>query len=201
MSVAIVWGGSAAGVMLLGLLLFNLKYRQFGLWPAVSPDSWQARTFWLLFRTTNLSALCLAAVGWQPGTFSDPARLASAVAAASLGFVYLRSCLTLGSRNLYCGMQGLNRRGVYRLSRNPQYTTAIAAYGLLVIASSAEGLLLLAIILTGIYWLMARSEEPWLSDTYGAEYRDYVAEVPRFLGIRSLIGFLAQHASSQRRQP
>ena len=199
MSVSIVWIGVGAGLLLLGLLLVNLRYRHFGMWPVADPAGWKSWLFWSLFRTANVSALTLAAVDWQPGVLQSPERMVSAITAARLGLAYLRSCMTLGSGNLYCGRHGLNCSGIYRLSRNPQYATAIAAYALLVVASSAAGMLPIVIILIAVYSLMARNEEPWLSEAYGAAYQEYVAEVPRFFGMRSLIGLVGANSPSQRR--
>jgi protein-S-isoprenylcysteine O-methyltransferase Ste14 len=34
----------------------------------------------------------------------------------------------VGSKNLYCGRDGLVIEGIYRWTRNPQYSTAIPAY-------------------------------------------------------------------------
>jgi len=42
-------------------------------------------------------------------------------------------------------------------------------------------------------WFLATPfvEEPWLLAQYGAEYAAYCREVPRFLGVRRLLGGLA----------
>ncbi len=76
---------------------------------------------------------------------------------------------------------GLHRSGFYRYSRNPQ----IVAYGLVII-----GVAFLWPSLYGLGWvliygavghMMIRTEEEHLGRVFGAEYKRYCEEVPRYL--------------------
>jgi hypothetical protein len=111
-------------------------------------------------------------------------RLGFAAASAVAGAAYGYALWSLGRTATYCQASGLATRGVYRWTRNPQYATAIAAFAALGVAAGAWHATSLAAALVTVYALMAVAEEPWLEASYGREYLDYKAEVPRFFNIR-----------------
>ncbi len=82
---------------------------------------------------------------------------------------------------------GLNKIGIYRISRNPMYVAAILLFiGLALMAWSAgvlTGVLLSIITLWKIiafYWVI-RHEESFLESKYGNDYIEYKKVVPRYL--------------------
>lgn len=82
---------------------------------------------------------------------------------------------------------GLVERGMYRWSRNPIFLWMLVAWiGLtLLVFDALLGVLLLGMIV-GVN-AQVRTEERWLSETYGEPYRAYAARVGRFvpgLGLR-----------------
>jgi protein-S-isoprenylcysteine O-methyltransferase Ste14 len=110
-------------------------------------------------------------------------------------FVTVCGYFNLGLGNTYCGSDGLVTGGLYRFSRNPQYTASII--GLIGLSIGANSILtiVLAVLLIGAYVLMALVEEDWLKQLYGAPYRDYCAQTARFLDIPGLL------ALAERRKP
>lgn len=127
--------GGAAGVTLIGLLIWTSLDPNRSFWPAPSHWSWQSLLFWGLFRTLNISALALAAIDWQTWHGLSADRLVGGAVALLGGGLYLAACYALGRGNLYCGKDGLVTHGMYRWTRNPQYATAIPAYLGLALAS------------------------------------------------------------------
>ena len=75
-------------------------------------------------------------------------------------------------------------RGIYRWTRNPQYSTVIPVYAALAVASDSGPVYLLAMAMITVYVLMALAEEPWLAAAYGAAYHRYCGHVPRFFNWR-----------------
>ena len=103
----------------------------------------------------------------------------------------------LGLGNTYCGKDGLVTGGLYRFSRNPQYTASII--GLIGLSLGANSILtiILSAVMIGVYVLMALVEEEWLKQRYGAPYRDYCRETSRFLDIQGLIALLDRKKPSR----
>ena len=111
-------------------------------------------------------------------------RFGFAAVSMMAGIAYLYALWSLGRKATYCQASGLATDGVYRWTRNPQYATAIVAFGALGLAADAWDATALAAALAAVYALMAVAEEPWLEARYGRAYLDYRAEVPRFFNLR-----------------
>ena len=76
---------------------------------------------------------------------------------------------------------GVNRRGIYRLSRNPMYI----AYFLLFLGCAflTQSLLLLGLVLifqAAAHWIIL-AEERWCAGQFGEAYHRYCREVRRYL--------------------
>jgi protein-S-isoprenylcysteine O-methyltransferase Ste14 len=72
--------------------------------------------------------------------------------------------------------------GPYRFSRNPMYTGMALAYlGGALSVNSGWSLLLLPFVMLGIYQLVIKREERYLSSAFPAEYGDYKKKVRRWL--------------------
>jgi len=76
----------------------------------------------------------------------------------------------------------LNTTGLYSMSRNPLYLANILMFnGLVIVYGNLFALLLCNLFLFGQYHLIIRSEESYLRDKYGEDYRVYCERVPRLL--------------------
>ncbi|MGL4395580.1 MAG: methyltransferase [Hyphomicrobium sp.] len=127
-----------------------------------------------------------------------------AALAALLAFaVYACALFALGRSSTYCSASGLNTRGIYQWTRNPQYTAAILAYTLLALAAPTPAGIAMTALLCATYALMAFAEEPWLSTAYGSAYAAYAARVPRFVNVargqRLILVLLRQLARTPQR--
>jgi protein-S-isoprenylcysteine O-methyltransferase Ste14 len=178
-------GAASALFLIAGLIGGILGSGTWRIWPAPPIGSLKSFIFWTLFRTLNVVVLVLAIERFVAAAGAlTPLRLGFAVVSAVAGAVYLYALWSLGRKATYCQASGLATGGVYRWTRNPQYATAIVAFGALGLAADAWDATALAAALVAVYALMAIAEEPWLEARYGRAYLDYRAEVPRFFNLR-----------------
>ena len=180
--------GLGAGAILNLLLLRTLLAPPFRIWPTPEPGSWQSLTFWTLFRGGMVLTFAVALLDWNSAGLLDASRLLIGLPLFLVGFgVTVCGYFNLGLGNTYCGADGLVNHGLYRFSRNPQYASSIL--GLIGVAISADSWLALplAALMSGVYVLMALTEEAWLEQRYGKPYRDYCARTARFVDLPELV--------------
>lgn len=173
--------GLTAGTALVLLLLLTVVDAPVRIWPTPMKLSPMGVVFWGLFRGLHAIALALVIIDFADVDEGSLGLRIAAMAMTLLAFLgFHLTGLRLGQENLYCGSEGLETRGVYRFSRNPQY--AVAMPGLIASAVAAWSLpaVLVTSLLASAYMLMALAEEPWLRQTYGRAYDRYREEVPRF---------------------
>ena len=190
--------GLTAGIILDLLLLRTLLAPPFRSWPTPEPGSWQSLTFWGLFRGSWLATFVIAAFDWNAVPLLDWTRYIVALPLGLAGlFITVRGYFNLGLGNTYCGADGLVTGGLYRFSRNPQYTASIV--GLIGLSLGANSVLTIAMstVLFSAYLLMALVEEDWLKQRYGAPYRDYCRMTARFLDVQGLIALLDRKKPSR----
>ncbi len=192
--------GLIAGVTLDLLLLRTLLFPPFRIWPTPEPGSWQSLSFWGLFRGVWVLTFLTAALDWDSTQLLDWTRFIPALP-LGLGGLFVTVCgyFNLGLGNTYCGAHGLVTGGLYRFSRNPQYTASII--GLIGLSIGANSILTIALsaVIIGAYVLMALVEEEWLKERYGAPYRDYCRQTARFLDMQELAQALG--AVIERKKP
>jgi protein-S-isoprenylcysteine O-methyltransferase Ste14 len=177
--------GLISAVVLITLLLRTITDPVFRAWPTPGPDTWQHAVFWTSFRLLNVCAIALACVGPNGALgLTDELRGAGLVLLTVSISLYLHACLSLGRDNTYCRRDGLVTEGIYRWTRNPQYSTIIPAYAGLAVAADGAATYLLCALLSVVYVLMALAEEPWLTTAYGSDYDSYRSRVPRFFNWR-----------------
>ena len=190
--------GLAAGATLDLLLVRTLFAPPFRIWPTPEPGSWQSLTFWGLFRGAMVATFVVAVLDWNSTPLLDWTRFIPGVPLGLIGLV-ITVCgyFNLGLGNTYCGTDGLVTRGLYRFSRNPQYTASIV--GLVGLSIGANSLLTIAMstVMIGAYVMMALVEEDWLKRLYGAPYRDYCMQTARFLDLQGLLALVERRKPSR----
>jgi protein-S-isoprenylcysteine O-methyltransferase Ste14 len=191
--------GLASSLTLIALLGASRLSTKVSIWPCPDHRSWQALTFWSLFRISNVSTLITLVLTCAPGLMHSVPRMTALVLGAAIFICYVIACLELGPKNLYGGTGGLKTEGLYRWSRNPQYATAIPGYIALALAAHSVWALILAALLSMAFWLMATLEETWLEAAYGDVYARYRNRVPRFFNLDRLRAALRRTVSFVRR--
>lgn len=76
---------------------------------------------------------------------------------------------------------GINRKGLYQVSRNPMYVAYFIYFlGCLLLAQSLVLLAILLIFQISSHWIIL-SEERWCLKKFGQEYIDYMNKVRRYI--------------------
>jgi protein-S-isoprenylcysteine O-methyltransferase Ste14 len=190
--------GLPAGLILDLLLLRTLLAPPFRIWPTPEPGSWQSLTFWGLFRGGMIATFIVAALDWNATPLLDWTRHIVALPLGLTGlFITVCGYFNLGLGNTYCGADGLVTGGLYRFSRNPQYTAAIIGLVGLSIGANSILTIIMSVVMSGAYVMMALVEEDWLKQLYGAPYRDYCRETSRFLDVQGLITLIERKKPSR----
>jgi protein-S-isoprenylcysteine O-methyltransferase Ste14 len=195
MTLLVLACGLSAGVLLDLLLLRTLLAPPFRIWPTPEPGSWLSLTFWGLFRGSWLATFVIAALDWGNTPLLDWSRYIVALPIGLAGLIItVGGFFNLGLGNTYCGADGLVTGGLYRFSRNPQYTASII--GLIGLSLGANSIItiVMSAVMVGAYVMMALVEEDWLKQLYGAPYRDYCRKTARFLDVQGLITLIEQHS-------
>jgi protein-S-isoprenylcysteine O-methyltransferase Ste14 len=187
-----------AGVTLDLLLLRTLLAQPFRIWPAQA-GSWQSIIFWSLFRGAWLATFIVAALDWNSTPLLDWTRFIPGLPLGLVGLgITVCGYFNLGLGNTYCGADGLVTGGLYRFSRNPQYTASIVGLIGLSIGANSVLTIVLASVMIGANVLMAMVEEDWLKQRYGAPYRDYCMQTARFLDVAGLLALIERKQPSRR---
>jgi steroid 5-alpha reductase family enzyme len=192
--------GLIVGLTLNLLLLRTLLAPPFRIWPTPEPGSWQSLTFWGLFRSGMVLTFVVAILDWNSAGLVDLSRLIIGVPLFLVGFgITVFGYFNLGLGNTYCGADGLVSHGLYRFSRNPQYASSIM--GLIGTAIIADSWLTapLAFLMSGVYVLMALTEEAWLDHHYGATYQEYRQRTARFFDTQGFLLALVDRKQPSRR--
>ncbi len=180
--------GLTVGVTLDLLLLRTLLAPPFRIWPTPEPGSWQSLTFWGLFRGGMVLTFVVAILDWNSAGLIDWSRFIIGAPLFLVGFgITVFGYFNLGLGNTYCGADGLVSHGLYRFSRNPQYTSSIMGLVGLVICANAWLAVPLAFLMSGAYVLMSLVEEAWLDQHYGASYQAYRQRTARFFDVQGLV--------------
>src|SRR3989337_2691195 len=146
--------GLAAGVTLDLLLLRTCLAPPFRVWPAPEPGSWQSLTFWGLFRSGMVVTFVVAIIDWNATPFLDWTRFIIGVPLGLIGLgITIGGYFNLGLGNTYCGSDGLVSHGLYRFSRNPQYTASIVGLIGLSVGANSALTIIMATVMTGAYVL------------------------------------------------
>lgn len=151
--------------------------------PPPNKQSWQYRTFWLLFRLYLYPLVAFSIFVFAPAEgFWPIARqfIGGALAFVGIGLASWIS-LQMGWSNAFGEARGLVTDGWFRYSRNPIYVaTWCGLLGWAILINDLRVSFLL-FLWSAMYWLAPRFEEPWLENQYGEDYRAYKRRTPRFL--------------------
>jgi len=183
-SLILFWVTLALELIYLVLFILTIRLSNFRFWPPPKPRSWQFFSAWLMASIVVINGFFLGLLDFDSFILSHlRQRLPFAI-----GFIVLGSVIggwawsSFGLRNTIGVGYKLITHGPYRYSRNPQYIAdSLGAIGYMIFSNSWMVVVIgwLGILLN---YLAPFTEEPWLEERYGEEYRQYKHRVPRFIG-------------------
>lgn len=181
--------GLAMGLTLNVLLFRTLFFPPFRIWPTPTPGTWQSITFWTLFRGGMVLTFATGIADWNAVPLLDQGRFFVGIPLFVVGFgICVMGYFNLGLGNTYCGSDGLVTGGLYRISRNPQYTFSIMGLIGEAIFTNSYLAIIMCVVMSCVYVGMALTEEAWLTNLYGDSYKRYCQATARFLDIPALLG-------------
>jgi protein-S-isoprenylcysteine O-methyltransferase Ste14 len=166
------------------LFILTIKLPNFRFWPPPKPRSWQFFLAWLIAGVVLVNFMFLGLSNFDsfvlPGLKQRlPFALGFFAVGATIGSWAFS---TVGLRNTIGVGNKLITGGPYKYSRNPQYIgDSFNIIGYMVFTNSWM-IWLIGLIGVALNLLAPYTEEPWLDERYGEEYRIYKRLVPRFIG-------------------
>lgn len=170
---------------LMYILLFALTIRGHGFrfWPPPSHRSWQFFVAWTLAFFVVVSFLFLGVLDfdsfWLPAFWvrfyvAMPLFIIASVMGIWVYLVFpLRTTIGLGNR--------LITTGPYRYTRNPQYLGDSLSILVFMLLTNSWMVWVIGVLGVLLNILAPFTEEPWLEERFGEEYRQYKTRVPRFI--------------------
>lgn len=181
MIVALV-AGLAAALVLLASIIWSVAIPDRRLWPPKTSTHWSKIVVWALTLVIFGSVIYLGIADWNRLEWPTAMRWAVGLPLILVGNVVVWCGVAeIGIKATSGDAAKLQRNGLYRYWRNPQYVADMAILiGWIILSASiwvlpvaSAGLLLLAIA--------PIAEEKWLEEVYGDEYRAYRATTRRYL--------------------
>ncbi|GAB3695045.1 hypothetical protein GCM10028858_05400 [Halorubrum pallidum] len=142
---------------------------------------------WALVAAFNCSLVATAVLTWGEWAVAGPVRVVGGGGLTLVGTaVFAWGARPMASDETMGVTGDLYTNGPYAYTRNPQYLGMIA--GVTGFAVLSGSLLVAALAATHVGWvlLLPRAEEPHLRAEFGDPYDEYVARVPRFVGLRTV---------------
>ncbi len=172
-----------SGIAIVLISLASAITGKFQFWPPPGKDTWQHKSFLILFRGFLYPLIALTVVEFEVvESVRAIGQFVVGLIMLSAGFgLAFRITFGLGWRNAFGEKLGLRTTGWFAWSRNPIYVvTWLGLIGWGLIANSI-GVSILLILWALLYLIAPLLEEPWLEREYGDAYRDYKKSVPRFI--------------------
>lgn len=148
--------------------------------PGASTAGW---TLYILHAVATLSAARRSSETSRK--VGEPPVAVGSIVALLGSVLYTTSVRQFGSVDQVSGREAgeLVTSGPYRFSRNPQIIGWALSLGGISLASRSRRALLLVAAFFVVHELYLPVEERHLERTFGEEYRSYLREVPRYLGL------------------
>jgi len=175
----IFYTGLTSSTLLLGLMTATVYSRKFRFWPP-GKNNRKRITYWILSTANMISLTYMTVKGLQ--NFSITINSVISITAIIGGILVTLKAIKQLSLKQTSGLdKSFVDEGLYQYSRNPQVLgNLITLLGIVALLRSLRPVLVSSI--TGLWLIMmVFSEELWLDQEYGDEYREYWRKVPRFL--------------------
>lgn len=170
------------GLYFFASLLWSITYPEKRVWPPKDATVGVKLRVWTATVAIFAAAFVFGVADWNALNWPAPVRWGIGLTLIIIGNVVVWSgVMKIGFAATSGEVDTLRTDGLYAWSRNPQYVADMAIIvGWAVLSASAATFLVAAfgVLILGIAPL---TEEPWLEENYGQEYRDYKKSVRRYL--------------------
>ncbi|PSG98857.1 MAG: hypothetical protein BRC29_01880 [Nanohaloarchaea archaeon SW_7_43_1] len=180
--------GFAAAITLAVLMALSSLKKNYRFWPPSERNfCWLA--YWILAGINVSSLVLLMNLNFPLLEFN--LQILAGLLTGTIGtLITFAAILKLGANTTSGLTDELIDSGLYSISRNPQVMgNLLMLVGLTVLLPRPE-IILLAIITAVWLFLMVFTEEKWLEEKYGENYRNYKSDVPRFINISKMESLL-----------
>jgi protein-S-isoprenylcysteine O-methyltransferase Ste14 len=168
-------------ILLFGIV-WSIAFPKKRIWPPPKKLSWQYPTTWVLFHVPFFLNALLIVLDWNSWVIPYEIRfligvpsLVIGVLLATWGFAYL------GEKNNHGLNNGFVLTGPYRYTRNPQYMGMIIAFTGTSLISNSLYVVVVHLLMIMVYVFAPFTEEVWLEEQYGEEYKTYKNNTARCL--------------------
>lgn len=178
---AIFFGG-ISGFYLLVAFGWSIAFPERRSWPPKQATTGIKFRVWLATIAIFAATFVLGITNWN--SFEWPALVRWTIGPALI--VAGNAFAWMGVRKIGHGATSgevaeLKTDGLYRYSRNPQYVADMAILIGWAILSASGWAAIIAVVGVLVLASALLAEEPWLEDTYGADYKTYKSKVPRYI--------------------
>lgn len=168
---------------LIGALLVSIFVPLHRVWPPPSQYSWQFIFIWVFEFAAVAGIILIGILDWNslgwPGWLRWLVGLGLIIGGNILAWVGAKQ---LGVETTSGAAGPFVTTGVYRYSRNPQYVGNILLLIGWVVLTASAWVVPFAVLAVVALALTPLTEEPWLEEMYGDDYRSYCRSTPRFIG-------------------
>lgn len=174
--------GLASGAYMFFMLLWSVLKPEKRIWPPRNATLAIKFRVWFLTILIFASAFLLGTLDWNSFNWPSLLRWSIGLPLIVIGnLIVWRGVNKIGIAATSGEATGLVTDGLYSWSRNPQYAADIAIlFGWAVLSASLWALPVLVVGLA-VLLIAPFAEEPWLEETYEAQYRDYMQSVRRYI--------------------
>ena len=167
---------------IIAALLLSIVKPAWRVWPPRKPGAAATAIVWVISVGVFAGTFAAGLLEWNAWNWPAALRWSLGVPLILVGNLLLwRGVFQLGFSTTSGAKGELNRTGLYRWTRNPQYIGDISMLAGWVFLSASGAALFLALLAFTIHLLLPRAEEPWLRARLGRPYEDYLETVPRFI--------------------
>ena len=168
-------------IFVLGII-WSLAFPGKKIWPPPKKWSWQYSITWLLFYIVVILNALLIVLDWNTWVIPNEIRFLIGIPITLIGGLFvLWGITTLGVKNTYGLKNGFKDTGPYRFTRNPQYLGDMFLFLGISFISNSLYVLVVHLLISFVFFITPFTEEVWLEEQYGDEYKNYKNNTARFL--------------------
>ena len=182
MIISLFWFTLSLLAFISTLLIISIRSPHLDLWPPNPIRPLSRNLLPLLFFAASTSLILLGILDWNRTGLPLGVRYGAGVPFWLLGMgLAFWAISVLGVERAVGKASGLEIRGPYRFTRNPQYLGfMIGLVGWVLLTSSLFTFIAALVALVPLL-LVPCLEEPWLMEKFGVDYADYLHSTPCFL--------------------